>query len=195
MTDNPPPSKMAKYGFVFLFILIAASCEDEPKVLQSDKSIAQQLNESRFSNSSQQIDAQFLVSSSEMSMRDIRLGQLAQKTAYHADVRELGKMMVHSHSKILSELIMLAKTKSISIPSYLTAENDAPYNKLSKKNGENFDIAYCELMIMQHRKAIEIFEKMSINQQVDADIKAWSMASLQELRTHLEYAVICKEKM
>lgn len=189
-----------KSGTLFLnsvlaIIVLAISCNQERRKEISNKSIAQQLNESRFKNTYQLADAQFLVAVAEMNMIEIELSQLAQKNAYHTDVRELGKMMVRTHSKSMSELIELAKEKSISIPSALNSENETQFIKLSNKDGIAFDRAYCDVMICHHQRSIEMFGKIASSLQSDADIKHWANVSLNDLRSHLEYALLCKERM
>lgn len=180
---------------VLVISIFTLSCNQEHKKEISNKSIAQQLNESRFKNTQQLADAQFLVTVAEMNMIEIQLSQLAQKNAYHTDLRELGKMMVRAHSNSMSELIELAKEKSISIPSTLNSDNEAQFYKLKNREGISFDRAYCDLMICHHETAIEMFEKIASSHQSDADIKHWANVSLNDLRSHLEYAQLCKERM
>jgi putative membrane protein len=56
-----------------------------------------------------------------------------------ADVKELGKMMEIAHSKCMDELTILAKKKSIAIPTSLTDNGHDAYKKLSNLAGTSFD--------------------------------------------------------
>lgn len=192
---NYTKSRTIFLNSVLVIIILIMSCNQEHRKEISNKSIAQQLNESRFKNTYQLADAQFLVTVAEMNMIEIQLSQLAQKNAYHTDVRELGKMMVRAHSKSMSQLIELAKEKSISIPSALNSENETQFIKLNNKDGIALDRAYCDLMICHHKTSVEMFEKIASSHQGDADIKQWANESLNDLRSHLEYAQLCKERM
>jgi putative membrane protein len=177
-----------------VFSAIAVSCEDEPPE-GDDKNCIPQLNESRFRNIHQQRDAQFLLLASELNLAQIQLGQLAQRKAYHADVKELGKMMVKLHSTSLSHLIELARDKSVFVATSPSANSDNTTSNLNRKTGIRFDKAYCDVIIRNHRKAIEMFETIATNSHSDSDIRKWASATLQELRTHLEYALMCREKI
>ena len=181
--------------FCLVFSSVAVSCEDEPPKGDSKSCIPRQLNESRFINIHQQRDAQFLLQASELNLAEIQLGQLAQRNAYHADVKELGKMMVKFHSTSLSHLIELASDKSVFVATSPSASSNNTTSNLNRKTGIRFDKAYCDLIIKNHRQAIEMFEKIADNSHCDSDIRKWASATLQQLHTHLEYALMCREKI
>ena len=103
-------------------------------------------------------------------------------------------MMEAGHTKSLSELTLLAKEKLITIPTSSTDDAQESHKKMDKKSLENFDKEYCDKMVKSHKDAISLFEKAS-TESTDSDIKAWATLTLQELRTHLDHALTCQQKL
>lgn len=64
--------------FTTIFILLFASCSSRQK-LQVTKDVAQECNEVRFDNNNQGKDAQFIVNAAEINLKQIQLGQLAER--------------------------------------------------------------------------------------------------------------------
>ena len=58
----------------------------------------------------------------------------------------------------------------------------------------DFDKEYCDMMVKGHKDAIDMFEK-AVNECEDSDIKSWASSMLPGLRTHLEHAMTCDDKM
>lgn len=157
------------------------------------KSNAKEQNETKYGNTNKEKDAKFLVDVAEINLEEIQLGQLAQQKSTMVDVKELGKMMETSHQKCMNELKMLAKKKSITIPTSLTDNGKDAYKKLSDLSGTSFDKEYCDMMVKGHKGAIAEFEKVS-KESGDADIKQFAASTLPELRKHLEHATTCQAK-
>lgn len=173
-------------------ILLGASCENESST-NDTKAVAEAYNEEKFDDNKDQKDAQFLVDAAELNLEGIHLGQLAQKKGTTAHVKELGTMMVDSHTASQKDLASLAKRKSMNIPTSPTDNAKDAYTKLDEKSGKDFDKAYADLMIKKHEEAIETFEDASANRN-DLDIKNWANETLPELRKHLEHSEECKNK-
>ena len=178
-----------------LVVAVVVSCQEESPKVGNKNSVARQLNESKFKNIHQQRDAQFLLQASELNLAEIQMGQLAQRNAYHADVRELGKMMIRFHSTSLSHLIELARDKSVFLATSPSATSENTTSDLNRMRGIRFDKAYCDIMIKNHRKAIEMCETIVSNSRSDSDIRKWASSTLQQLRTHLDDAIMCREKI
>jgi len=61
-----------------------------------------------------------------------------------------------------------------------------------KKNGKDFDKAYINMMVDDHKKVISSFEDES-KKGSDADIRAFADSTLHTLRHHLQEAEKCKK--
>lgn len=168
-----------------IFIMASCGYNQKPNDTKVD---AEELNEERFDNNKQEEDAEFLVNAAEINLEQIQLGQLAQQNGVTAQVKELGKRMEDAHTKSLNDLTALAKSKMITIPASSTDNAQNAYNDLNEKSGNDFDKAYVDLMVSEHKDAIEAFEDASTDSN-DSDIKNWATVSLPELRSNLNHSV------
>lgn len=130
-------------------------------------------------------DAKFAVAAANGGMAEVELGQLAQQKAANAKVKDFGGMMVNDHSKANVELKALAKSKGITLPAAVDAEEQKVKDELSAKSGADFDKAYVSNMIDDHKKDIKEFEDASKNCK-DADLKAFAVKTLPTLKMHLD---------
>lgn len=179
------------YATFLAFFLTFASCNDNKS--QDTKEIAEEHNDDKFTHDNQEDDAQFLVNAAEINIKEIQLAQLAQQNGKTAEVRELGKMMEDAHTKSQNELIALANSKKVTIPSSITDDAQDTYKELNEKRGDGFDKAYVDLMVNQHDEVIEIFED-ALNNSYDYEIKNWARSSLPDLRKHQSHAQKCQNK-
>ncbi|MFO7721247.1 MAG: DUF4142 domain-containing protein [Gillisia sp.] len=182
---------MLQVTFVTTMLLVA-SCGYNQKP-QDTKNIAEEQNEAKFDNNQQEKDAQFLVNAAEINLEEIQLGKLAQEKGVTTQVKELGKRMEDAHTKSLNDLTVLAKSKMITIPTSSTDNAQEAYNTLNEKSGNDFDKSYADMMVSEHKDAIEAFEEASTESN-DTDIKNWATVSLPDLRTHLDHSMTCQEE-
>ena len=173
-------------------IFFLSSCGNNSKP-EDTKEVAEEHNDAKFDNKKQEKDAQFLVNAAEINLEEIKLGQLAQEKGNASHIKELGKMMEDAHTKSLAELIALAKTKIITIPTSPTDNAMDAFKKLDAKSGNNFDKEYADMMVSGHKDAISTFEKAAENCE-DADIKNWASTMLPDLRKHLDHAIKCRKE-
>ena len=189
-------SKLKSSMFVVALFCVTAfgmsSCNNKSK-MEDSKEVAEDKNDAKMDGRKNEADAQFLVNVAEINQEEISLGKLAEQKGSMTDVKELGKMMVETHTKAMKDLSALAMSKSISLPEAKTDDVNDVYKKMNEKSGKKFDSAYCDKMVDGHKDAISKFEKAS-NDSVDPDIKAMAANMLPELHKHLEMAETCKKK-
>lgn len=157
------------------------------------KIIAYELNEGKFQKPEDKKNAKFLVEAAEIHLKQIHLAQLAQQEGRQIDVKELGKMMEKINSNTFNKLTEIAVDKSISIPTSTTQQGLETVEFLNKKSGLSFDKEYCDIMVVNQKHAIKVFEEIS-EQSNDLDIKIWALSTLPDLRKHLQYARTCQKK-
>lgn len=172
-------------------IISTSSCMNNKP--EDAKDVAEDQNEAKFDERGNEKDAEFLVNAAEINLEEISLGKLAQEKSSINHVNELGKMMEVEHTKSLADLIVLAQTKNISLPTSQTEKGKDAYKKLNEKSADDFGKEYSSMMVSGHKKAIELFEKASTDC-ADSDIKSWATATLPTLRTHLNQAMICQKQ-
>ena len=139
-------------------------------------------------------DAKFAVDAANGGMAEVALSKLAQGKAANAKVKEFANMMVTDHSKANDELMALASSKNITLPSAVGADNQAKMDELAKKSGSEFEKAYIDIMAEDHKKTVDLFEEASINAK-DADIKAFAVKTLPTLKAHLEHVNALHDSM
>lgn len=130
-------------------------------------------------------DAKFAVAAANGGMAEVELGTLAQQKAANQKVKDFGGMMVSDHSKANDEMKALAKSKGITLPDSIDSKEQKVKNDLSAKTGADFDKAYVNNMIDDHKEDIKEFEDAAKNLK-DPDLKAFAVKTLPTLKMHLD---------
>lgn len=176
---------------LFAAIIISLnSCTKKEKI--DTEEVAEEHNDAKFKDS-KKMDSDFLVEAASMNLQDIQLGKLAQKSI-NPEVKSHGRMMEEEHTKLFNELKMLAEQKQISIPMSVTARGMEAYNKLNDKKSEDFDKAYANMILDNHKDAVDKFE-LIVNETDDAEIKVWATNTLESLRNHLDHTLTMQKKI
>jgi putative membrane protein len=138
--------------------------------------------------------ADFAVKAANGGMMEVQLGDAAQQLAAGSRVKEFGNMMVRDHSKANDELKTLAATKNITLPDSVGEDHRKHIDDMKMKKGVDFDKAYIDMMVDDHKEDIDMFEKAANNLK-DADLKAFAARTLPTLRAHLDSAQTIQETM
>jgi putative membrane protein len=130
-------------------------------------------------------DVEFAAEAASGGMTEVELGKLAQQKGYNKRVKRFGAMMVMDHSKVNDKLGALAKAKKITLPTGPNATDQKVIDELSKLSGRDFDKAYINDMIDDHKNDIKAFENATKICR-DPDIKAFAAKTLPRLKAHLD---------
>ncbi len=120
-------------------------------------------------------------------MTEVRLGEIASKNGSSDAVKEFGQRMVTDHSKANNELMQLAQSKGVTLPTSLDSKHQAMVAKFSSLHGAAFDSAYAKAMVKDHRKAVALFQARANNGR-NTDLRMWTANTLPTLREHLHMA-------
>jgi len=132
-------------------------------------------------------DQAFLKEAATGGLMEVELGRLATEKASSPEVKQFGQRMVDDHGKANQELATIAQQKNVQVPTELTGKAKGDYDRLSKLSGEQFDRAYMQLMVRDHRKDVSDFRKQSTSAK-DADVKSFASQTLPTLEDHLKMA-------
>jgi len=132
-------------------------------------------------------DQAFLKEAATGGLMEVELGKLATEKASSAEVKQFGQRMVDDHGKANQQLSTIAQQKNVQVPTELTGKAKGDYDRLSKLSGEQFDRAYMQLMVRDHRKDVSDFRKQSTSAK-DADVKSFASQTLPTLEDHLKMA-------
>ena len=154
-------------------------------IAQVDPKIAKDKNETKAQTSLSEADMKFAVFAADAGIKEVELGQVAQKNASTDRVKKLAEQMVNDHSKANEELKALAVKKNITLPAKMSDKHQKDFEKLINLKGTEFDEAYIEEMIKDHEMVIKAYEKQS-EKGNDPELKAWATSKLPTLKHHLE---------
>ncbi len=166
------------------FIGILAACGN--KGATDSVSSAEKMNDTTV-NKNEKKDAEFAVMAADGGLLEEQLGRLAQSNAASEQVRAFGKQMIDDHGAANNELEMIAQKKNIAIPESLSSDSKSTYDDLAKKKGADFDKAYCDAMVNDHKEDISLFKKEAEKGE-DAELKSWAQNKLATLEHHLQMA-------
>jgi putative membrane protein len=129
----------------------------------------------------------FMTKAASGGTMEVQLGQYAQEQAQSQRVKDFGAMMVRDHTKANDELKSLASNKNVTLSDSLMPGHKRHVTELKNKKGAAFDKAYMTMMVQDHQKDVQEFEKAS-NNLSDGEVKAFATRTLPVLRAHLDSA-------
>ncbi|WP_312900886.1 DUF4142 domain-containing protein [Chryseobacterium taichungense] len=129
-------------------------------------------------------DKSFADAAAKGGMMEVMLGQLAATNASNATVKSLGAMMVKDHGKANDELKKWASASGYTLPTSLDADKQKKYDELKAKKGADFDRAYADLMVADHKEDIAAFKKQA-SEGSEASLKSFASNTLPTLEHHL----------
>src|SRR5436190_580886 len=132
-------------------------------------------------------DSKFIMEAAMGGLMEVELGRLATQKGSSAAVKEFGQRMVDDHSAANTELMQLASTKGITLPTELDEKHRKEVTRMSNFSGAEFDRMYSKSMLSDHMKDVAAFEKQS-SKGTDKDIKTFANKTLPTLKEHLELA-------
>jgi putative membrane protein len=139
------------------------------------------------SGSLQGADRTFMLKAAQGGMAEVEAGKVAQSKAQNDAVKQFAQRMVTDHSKANDELMSLAKSKNVDVPSSLDKQHQAHMDKMNKLSGPQFDREYMKHMVDDHKKTVADFEKQAKGGK-DNELKSWADSKLPTLREHLKMA-------
>lgn len=135
----------------------------------------------------------FVADAATGGMMEVELGNIAQQKGTSQRVKDFGKMMVDDHTMANNNLKDIASKKNVDVPASVTDNQKKDIDKLSKKSGTDFDKAYVNMMVEDHKKDIGAFKKAS-GDVGDNDIKNFIINTLPTLQKHLDSIQAIKSK-
>jgi len=129
-------------------------------------------------------DKMFADAAARGGMMEVMMGQLASTTSTNATVKALGKMMAEDHGKANEELKTWASTVGYTLPTSMNAEQQKMHDDLKAKKGAEFDRAYTDLMVTDHKKDIAEFKK-EVAGGSESSLKGFASKTLPTLEHHL----------
>lgn len=131
-------------------------------------------------------DRQFMARAAASGHAEVEAGRLAIAQAADPDVRSYGRMLVDDHQRADSRLVRIAHDHGINLPTGPSAQQRRELQRLHREQGDGFDAAFLQRMIVDHRQAVRLFQREA--QHGHADVQAFARQVLPTLREHLRRA-------
>jgi putative membrane protein len=132
-------------------------------------------------------DRKFLMDAAMGGMMEVQLGHMAAQLGSSDAVKQFGQRMVDDHGKANADLMTLAQSKGVTLPTALDEKHQQEMRKLQAMSGADFDRAYMKMMVSDHKKDVSEFEKQS-TRGMDSELKAFATTTLPTLKEHLQQA-------
>lgn len=132
-------------------------------------------------------DYRFAVNAYRANNSEVELGQLAVQKATDPGVKQFAQRMIDDHTKANQQLQQILTQKSVTIPTPTSSSEERESDRLQKLTGVDFDKAYIEHMVKDHKKDVKEFQKAS-EKVADADLKGFASSTLPTLQDHLKMA-------
>lgn len=118
--------------------------------------------------------------------REVQLGELAEKHASSPDVKQFAATLVQDHTTAGNKLEEIAQRENVELDK---SGNDArdDVERLSKLSGHEFDKEYIDMMVKDHKDAVDALQDQAENAD-HADVKTWAAETLPRIKHHLEMA-------
>jgi putative membrane protein len=117
------------------------------------------------SNSSAMADKDFVRGALQGGMAEVQLGQLAAQKGSSDDVKQFGQRMVDDHTKLGDQMKQVAQQLGVKPPDKLSKKDTELMAKLQGLSGTQFDNAYIEAMVKDHKKDANDFKTEAQNSQ------------------------------
>jgi putative membrane protein len=127
----------------------------------------------------------FVVNATNGGMMEVELGKIAEDRASSARVKAFGAMMVKDHTDANNNLKGIANSLNIAIPDSVSNDTRKEINDLKMKKGKDFDKAYVNMMVDDHKKDIAEFRKCA-DYCSDSTVKNFAATTLPVLEKHLD---------
>ncbi|MDF3981376.1 DUF4142 domain-containing protein [Luteibacter sp. PPL201] len=132
-------------------------------------------------------DATFVKMASASGLAEVALGKMGAAQGGSSAVKDFGQRMVADHTAANQQLIAIASRKGVPVSQQPLPADTSAAAKMQQKSGADFDKDFKKRMVMDHEKAVALFEKEASSGD-DTELKAFATQTLPTLRHHLEMA-------
>ena len=165
---------------------IALAAEQSPSA-KSDSGPNQSTSASTAKGSLSAKDTEFVQMAAVGGMKEVQMGQMAEKQGQSAEVKELGRRIAQDHKQANQMLRGIVKQKNAKVSMEKKMEE-------GKIDPANFDKEFLSMMMADHEKTISAFEAEMKNGD-DADLKGFARNTLPTLKEHLAAVKKAQAKM
>jgi len=132
-------------------------------------------------------DRAFAMKAAQGGMAELQAGQLAVQRASSAQVKQFGERMVTDHTQANQDLQQVAQQDNLTLPAQPSATQTAEARRLSSLHGSDFDHAYIQYAVTDHRQDVAEFRREAQSGH-DPALKGFAQKYLPVIQHHLQMA-------
>lgn len=132
-------------------------------------------------------DQEFVRKAASGGKMEVRLGEIAMQQASSNEVKNFAQRIINDHNLANQQLTALSERNNLEVPQDLDRQENNTVKELSSKKGRDFDQAYMDSMIQDHRKDLELFQKMA-KEGKNPELKNFAQQNIPVLQKHLQLA-------
>lgn len=180
------PFYIASLSIISISAILLTACNSKDPVKQADEA-NKESRDSTAKAMGNDDDVKFATAAASGGIMEIELGKLCADKALTEPVKSFGKMMVDDHSNINYDLSGIAAGKNMVLPTSMSTKDQHMVDDLKRKSGTDFDKAYINMMVDDHKEDIRDFKKESVDGK-DPEISSFALRTLPILQKHLDAA-------
>ena len=118
---------------------------------------------------------------------EITFSKLALQKVKSGKLKDFADMMITDHTKAADTLMAIAAKENITLPTTMDADHQSKYNATQDMSGNDFIKNYVNLMVADHKGAVDLITNESQNGKNPA-LKAFAAKILPTIQMHLDAA-------
>ncbi len=140
-------------------------------------------------------DNTFVMKAAKGDKAEIAMGDLALKNSNNPDVKQFAQTLVTDHQQAYDKLQSdVASKNNVTLPTAPAPSQTAEKDKLASKKGADFDRAFLQEQIKDHKQDIAEFKNEAQNGQ-NNDVKQYAQNTVATLQKHLQMAQDAMNKL
>jgi putative membrane protein len=133
-------------------------------------------------------DRKFMQEAAVGGVSEVAMARVAVERASSEAVRDYARKMIEDHTRANEELMQLASTKSVSLPTAPDAKHQQMLTRLGGLSGAEFDREYVRNAgVKSHEKMLKLVQNQSRKGR-DADARAFATKMIPAVQMHLDMA-------
>jgi putative membrane protein len=139
-------------------------------------------------------DASFATKAAIGGMTEIELSKVAAQKTTNTKIKDFANMMITDHTAAGNKLADIAKSKNIPLPAEPDSAHKTVIATISAKTGKDFDKAYVDQMVIDHKMTIDMFKQCETMVK-DTAFKGFITTTLPTIQHHYDAIKALKSGM
>jgi putative membrane protein len=141
-----------------------------------------------------QSEQDFMMKATQANLAEVEVAKIALQKSGDVEVKDYANMIKSDHTKALDDLADLMKDKNVPQPNAVATDTQQDINRMDNLTGGEFDREFINMMVTDHKKAIELFRDQQSSAQ-NRDVTKYVDDVLPKLEMHLDKAQRLQTKL